>query len=291
MAEAFTLRSEVDGTELAAWRWAPARGDVRANVVIAHGAGEHARRYDEFAEALARHDLAVWALDHRGHGRSARPDALGDFGDGGWEGLVADLGQLASHACERHPGAPTILFGHSMGSLAAQQLLVERSRLLEGVILSGTTCFDFLADAGAAGGLAAFNAPFEAAGEGRTGFEWLSRDAARVDAYLADPFCGFDPAPAAIEGMFAAAAGLAGADAFRRVRGDLPVLIVAGDADPLNANWTLVECLAERLTAAGLADLEVHRHAQARHELLHETHREEVVGELLGWIEGVIARY
>jgi alpha-beta hydrolase superfamily lysophospholipase len=291
MPNAFTLRSEVDGTELRGWSWPAERGEARANVVVAHGAGEHARRYDEFADALARRDLAVWALDHRGHGESARPDTLGDFGEAGWEGLVADLNQLTSHACDRHPGAPTILFGHSMGSLAAQQIMVERSRTLDGVILSGTTCFDALAEAAAEGGLAAFNAPFEAAGEGRTGFEWLSRDTARVDTYVADPLCGFDPSPAALEGMFAAAARLAYPETLRRIRNDLPVLVVAGDADPLNAGWTLIDLLVERLRAAGLTALEVRRRADGRHEPLNETDRDEVTRELLDWIERVIVSF
>lgn len=291
MPDAFTLRSESDATELRGWSWPAERGEARANLILAHGAGEHARRYDEFADALAGRDLAVWALDHRGHGESARPEALGDFGEAGWEGLVADLNQLTSHACDRHPGAPTILFGHSMGSLAAQQIMVDRSRTLDGVILSGTTCFDALAEAAAEGGLEAFNAPFEAAGEGRTGFEWLSRDSARVDAYVADPRCGFDPSPAAFEGMFAAAARLTDPETLRRIRNDLPVLVVAGDADPLNANWTLIDALIERLSSAGLTDIEVRRHVDARHEPLNEIDRDEVMRELLDWIERVILGY
>ncbi|MEE4298601.1 MAG: alpha/beta fold hydrolase [Pseudomonadales bacterium] len=290
MPTAFTLTSASDGTALRGWSWPAERRAPRANLVLAHGAGEHARRYDAFAEALARRDVAVWALDHRGHGESARPDALGDFGAGGWAGLVADLEQLAGHAGDEYPGAPTLLFGHSMGSLAAQQIMVDRSRTLEGVVLSGTTCFDVLAESAAAGGLASFNAPFEAAGEGRTGFEWLSRDPERVDAYVADPLCGFDPAPAAVEGMFAAAARLAEPETLRRIRSDLPVLLVAGDADPLNANWTLIETLVARLHDAGLTDVEVQRHVGGRHEPLNEIDRAEVVGELLDWIERVITR-
>ena len=289
MINAFRLVSAVDETDLAGWHWPPS-DDARANVIIAHGAAEHARRYDELADALSRRGIAVWALDHRGHGDSAGNDP-GSFGEGGWEGLVADLNQLTSHACERHPGAPTILFGHSMGSLAAQQIMVDRSRTLDGVVLSGTTCFDALAEAAGQGGLESFNAPFEAAGEGRTGFEWLSRDPIRVDAYVADPRCGFDLAENAVAGMFTAAAALADLDTLRRIRSDLPVLIVAGDADPLNAGWTLIEALESRLRNAGLKDIIVERRAGARHEPLNEIDRAEVLEQLVDWIEWVISRY
>ena len=289
MAQSFKLVSAVDETELAGWHWPPAE-DARANVILAHGAAEHARRYDDFAEALARRAIAVWALDHRGHGASAG-DAPGSFGAGGWEGLVADLNQLTSHACDRHPGAPTILFGHSMGSLAAQQIMVDRSRTLDGVVLSGTTCFDALAEAASEGGLESFNAPFEAAGEGRTGFEWLSRDATRVDAYMADPLCGFDLSEEAVLGVFTAAAALADPDAIRRIRSDLPVLIVAGDADPLNAEWTLIEELVSRLRGAGLSEIIVERRAGARHEPLNELDRTEVLELLVNWVEWAISRY
>lgn len=289
MVNAFRLISAVDKTDLAGWYWPPSE-DARANVIIAHGAAEHARRYDELADALSRRAIAVWALDHRGHGASAGTGP-GSFGEGGWEGLVADLNQLTSHACESHPGAPTILFGHSMGSLAAQQIMVGRSRILDGVVLSGTTCFDALAEAATQGGLASFNAPFEAAGEGRTGFEWLSRDPVRVDAYVADPRCGFDLAEDAVLGMFTAAAALADPDTLRRIRSDLPVLIVAGDADPLNAGWTLIEALESRLRQAGLADIIVERRAGARHEPLNEIDRAYVLELLVNWIEWVISRY
>ena len=287
MAERFRLRSEIDDTELCGWCWPQAMGDPRANVIIAHGAGEHARRYDEFAEALVRRDMSVWAVDHRGHGESIGDGEPGDFGEGGWEALVADLNNLTSHASDRHPGVPTILFGHSMGSLAAQQIMVDRSRLLDGVVLSGTTCFDALAEA-AEGGLEAFNAPFEPA---RTPFDWLSRDEARVDAYVADPRCGFDPSPEAFAGMFAAAARLADPAELRPIRNDLPVLVVAGDADPLNAGWTLIEQLVERLEGAGLTNVEVRRQVGGRHEPLNETDRDEVIAELVAWIERVILAY
>ena len=289
MAQAFTLTSVVDGLELAGWCWPPVK-DAGANVIIAHGAAEHARRYDEFADTLARRAIAVWAIDHRGHGASAE-NALGSFGTGGWEALVADLNQLTSHACERHPGAPTILFGHSMGSLAAQQIMLDRSRTLDGVVLSGTTCFDALADAALERGLEHFNAPFEAAGEGRTGFEWLSRDPARVDAYVADPRCGFDLAEDAVLGMFTAAAKLADPGALRRIRADLPVMVVAGDADPLNADWTLIEELVTRLRGAGLTEIIVERRTGARHEPLNEIDRAEVLELLVNWIEWAVSRY
>ena len=288
MLDTFDFTSDVDDTPLRGYCWRNPDAAVRANVIIAHGAAEHAARYDEFARTLTRTDAAIWALDHRGHGALAA--SLGDFGPAGWDGLVADVNQLVSRASDRVPDVPTVLFGHSMGSLAAQQIMVDRSRLLDGVVLSGSTCFDVLAEAAADGaGLASFNAPFD--GPGATGFEWLSRDAEAVAAYLADPLCGQDLSEAAVTGMFTAAARIADPDELRRIRNDLPVLIVAGDADPLNLGFSLIEMLAERYAQAGLVEVVVERRDGARHEVLNEVDREAVQELILRWLDGVIARY
>ena len=89
---------------------------------------------------------------------------------------------------EQQPALPRFLIGHSMGSFALQQVIVDHSDLWSGVVLSGTTALDQLAagmaaDEGASGDLSAFNAGFEH----RTGYEWLSRDEDEVDRYYELP--------------------------------------------------------------------------------------------------------
>ena len=125
-------------------------------------------------------------------------------------------------------------------------------------------------------GLAAFNASFEH----RTGYEWLSRDAAEVDAYVADPWCGWDVPPDVIPSLFAPAPQLADPAQLARIRSDLPILIASGDADPLAADGVLLEQLGQRYRDAGVADVTVKLYPAARHEILNESNRDEVTGGL-----------
>ena len=175
---------------------------------------------------------------------------------------------------------------HSMGSFAAQAAIIDHSSTWSGVILSGSTALDLFAaamanaPADAPAGLAAFNAGFEH----RTGYEWLSRDAAEVDAYVADPWCGWDVPPDVIPALFAPAPRLADPAQLARIRRDLPILIASGDADPLAAGGVLLEQLGQRYRDAGVADVAVKLYPAARHEILNETNRDEVTGDVVGWL-------
>jgi len=179
-----------DGAQITAYRWDPA-GEPRAVIQLTHGMGEHAQRYDYVARALNDAGFAVYAQDQRGHGASTDPAALGDLGPGSWPALVDDIGLLSAHIRAEHPGLPLILLGHSMGSFAAQQYLLDHSGDVDGVVLTGTAAIDVLepaVDLSQPLDLAIFNAAFQPA---RTDFDWLSRDETIVDAYIADPYCGF----------------------------------------------------------------------------------------------------
>lgn len=180
-----------DGTRVVVYRWDPV-GSPRGVVQIAHGLGEHARRYAETAAALNAAGFVVYANDHRGHGATAGdPSRFGVFGEDGWNRLVGDVGAIVEQVRTDHPGLPVVLLGHSMGSLATQKYLLDHSDRVDAVVLSGTTALDQLAaaiDLDQPLELAGFNAAFEPA---RTESDWLSRDEAVVDAYVADPACGF----------------------------------------------------------------------------------------------------
>ena len=278
--------SAADGTRIATSTWADVAGRPVGVVQIAHGLAEHAERYGRFARALNAGGFVVHAVDHRGHGRSAN-GRLGDFGTAGFGGLIADVAQFGAALRAQHAGLPLFLLGHSMGSFAAQAAILDHGATWSGVVLSGSTALDQFAaamanaPADAPAGLAAFNAGFEH----RTGYEWLSRDAAEVDAYVADPWCGWDIPDGVIPSLFAPAARLADAAQLAGIRSGLPILIASGDADPLAAGGALLQLLGQRYRDAGLADVTVTLYPGARHEILNETNRAAVTADILAWLQ------
>lgn len=278
--------SSTDGTRIATYAWTAVQGPPRGVVQIAHGLAEHGERYDRFARALNAGGFLVHAVDHRGHGRTA-DGRLGDFGAAGFGGLIADVAEFGATLRVRHPGLPLFLFGHSMGSFAAQAALLDHAATWAGVVLSGSTALDMLAAAmasappGAPSGLAAFNAGFVH----RTGYEWLSRDEAEVDAYVADPWCGWDVPADVISSLFAPAPRLADLAQMAGIRRALPIMIASGDADPLAGGGALVQLLGQRYRDAGITDVAVKLYPGGRHEILNETNRDEVTADIIAWLQ------
>ena len=277
-----------DGTTIVAYRWEPENGEPQAAVQLTHGMGEHAQRYDHVARALNDAGYVVYAQDHRGHGASGDPDAYGDLGPGSWAALVDDIGLLSVKIRADHPDLPLILPGHSMGSFAVQQYLLDHSADVDAVVLTGTAAIDLLEpalDLDQPLDLAMFNAAFRPA---RTDYDWLSRDEAMVDAYIADPGCGFGIDTESAKGMFLGARRLADPAQLAAMRSGLPVYIAVGEADPINGGLALLTPLTDRYQAAGLTDMTVRIYPGARHEILNETNRAEVIAALNSWLDRVV---
>lgn len=292
-----------DGAIIHVRRWLP-DGPPRAVLQIAHGMAEHGGRYGRFAAALAGAGFACYASDHRGHGlTAARPEDLGFFAErDGWRRVLDDLWQLNRHIDAQHPGLPLIFFGHSMGSFLGQQFMAEHGAALTGAILSGSNgppgplvtlgrlaaqIERFrLGPRGRSGLLdqlsfGEFNRAFEPA---RTRFDWLSRDPAEVDAYIADPLCGFVCCTELWCELLANLPRLAAPGMLARVRKDLPLLVVAGAADPVSAGTRGLVRLLDAWREAGLTRVRHVFYPGARHELLNETNRDEVTADILRWL-------
>jgi len=283
--EDFSFNSE-DGLEIAYYRWR-APGKAAGIVQIAHGMGEHALRYAHVAEFLNQAGFHVYANDHRGHGGSVKGrESLGDFGAVGWNGLVGDMVTLTRLARTREGRLPVILLGHSMGSFAGQQYVLDNSALIAGLVLSGSAAVDKLSiDPSQDADLTAFNRAFEPA---RTQHDWLSRDNAMVDAYEADPLCGFGINKKAMATMTTSAIRLVDPAALAQIRKDLLIYIFAGDKDPINHDLEWLKPLAERYRAAGIENVSEKYYPEGRHEMLNETNRDEVMRDLAGWLQKTI---
>lgn len=291
-----------DGVTLARYHW-PA-DQPRRIVVIAHGMAEHAARYDDFARFLNQHDCDVWALDHRGHGRSVHDGRKGHFADhDGFRAVVGDLTRLAELAREQHPDLPMVVFGHSMGSFITRMAVLNRPGLFDGVVLSApgfrqAPLARWMARLAGWDGrrhgfdkpsalmrklvFGTFNLRFKPK---RTGFEWLSRDNAEVDAYVADPDCGFDCTPRLWQDLFSAIVNMETREAGgSTLSTKLAVWLLAGSHDPVSMGGRGCRQLASRYLGMGLRDVVVSIYPEGRHEMLNETNRQQVYDGMVTWL-------
>lgn len=280
--QTITLRTN-DGIDLHVYRWAP-DDQPKAAVQVHHGLTEHAGRYRRLAEALTAAGYLVYAPDQRASGRSAAGD-YGNWGPDGWAGWVDDYALLNARIRADNPQLDVALIGHSMGSFGAQQYLLEHSAEVASVVLIGTGDVVDLVPLLTAEGpadLSAFNASFEH----RTGFEWLSRDEAEVDKYVADEASGWSaPLPADLKSLLHAAEPAA----LEGIREDLPILLLSGDRDPVGGDLGEgVERTAARYREAGLRDVIVKLYPEARHEVLNEINRDEVTADVVDFLDRTV---
>ncbi len=229
------------------------------------------------ARVLNDAGYTVRATDHRGHGASIA-GTPGDFGAPGFEALIADL---AAYGASVGDDLPLFLFAHSMGSFAAQSVILTHSEQYAGVVLSGSTALDMLAAgmAQAEGGRAR---GLQRGLRARTG-EWLSRDGPRSTA-MSPTRCAASTCRRDGAGPFGAAGTLADPTALAHPS-DLPLLVVSGSDDPLAGGGQLVEVLGQRYRDAGLVDVTVKLYDGARHEILNEINRDQVTSDVVAWLD------
>jgi alpha-beta hydrolase superfamily lysophospholipase len=309
-SSSFTLDT-ADGVPVHVHRWLPDEGaEVRGAIQLVHGLAEHAARYEHVARTLTDAGYAVYADDHRGHGRTAASEEdLGFFAeDRGWARVLDDLYRLNRRIREAHEGLPVFLLGHSMGSFLTQQFLFTFPGAIDGAALSATTGeAGLLVEAGAMVarlerlrlgqrgrskllhtlGFGANNKPFEPS---RTEYDWLSSDAAEVEAYIADPWCGFVSTVQLWIDLLGGLRVIARQELRERIPKDLPIHVFSGDQDPVGKQTVGVTALLDGYAAAGLQRV-THRFYAGRHELFNDVGREQVIADLIAWLDGVTAAH
>jgi len=266
-----------DGSGLAGFRWsAPAK--PKAVLQLAHGAGEHAGRYREPLGPIVEAGYLIYTADHRGHGLTSGMASLGDFGPGGAPAAVDDMAVLSRRARAENPDLPLILMGHSMGAMFAQAYVLDHSDLIDALVLSGTAGPGRIAPESLNSG---YPNP-------RTDYDWLSRDPAEVDQYIADPFCGIRFKPESMASFMALRERDMGPAALAKIRPGLPTYVFVGDDDPINQKLERLTPLVHAYRTAGL-DVTLKVYPGGRHEMLNETNRAEVVADLLAWLDRTVA--
>lgn len=288
MRESFPIAAS-DGYPIVVHRWRAA-GPIKGIIQISHGMGEHSGRYDCLATILAKLGFVVYSNDHRGHGMTLRSfRETGDLGPHGFRTTLDDMVALTARANWDYPKAPVALIGYSMGSYAAQAYAQDHSREIVGMVLSGGSALDLrAAELGQNGWRFSSN---NRAFSGNNRFDWLSRDVATVDAYMDDPLCGFVPTPASQRSLFDAGSALADPSRLERIRSDLPILALSGEHDPVNGFLRHFFPMLERFRAAGLRDVASKVYVGARHEIFNEINRDEVISDLLRWLDYVFGPF
>jgi alpha-beta hydrolase superfamily lysophospholipase len=291
-----------DGHSVHCYAWVPDTSHTAIH--IAHGMGEHAARYDWVAQQLNAAGFAVYANDHRGHGETDRGQ-LGYMGGDGWNRVLADAYEFNQLIKGRHAGRPLVLLGHSMGSMMAQQYITRYGASIDVLVLSGSPGFSSKVPSLLPRLIARFeawrlgrdkasefmqnmvfggsNKPFD--GPGATGFEWLSRDAGEVQKYVDDELCGFVLSAGSLVDLFQGAGLAQQQDCIAQIPVTLPVYIFSGSEDPVHGGQKNLDRMVSAYRKHGIRRLDCKLYPGGRHETFNEINKEEVVQDLIAWLE------
>jgi alpha-beta hydrolase superfamily lysophospholipase len=259
-----TMSTEIQHDGLVVHRWEPSE-PARRIVLLLHGYGEHAGRYEHVAARLAADGAVVYAPDHRGHGRSEGEPALVED----MEDLVNDAASVLARARAEHPGLPATVLGHSMGGIIATRLAQRPGQDLAALILSGPA-IGGNPDIEALLGMDPIpEVPIDPAA--------LSRDPSVGEAYLSDPLVYSGPFKrATLEALFGGVRAIAEGPRL----GSLATLWVHGENDPLAPLGPTREAI-ERIRGD---HFEERIYPGALHEVLNETNREDVLDDVAQFV-------
>lgn len=282
----------------------------RAVILLLHGMAEHKERYRELAGFLARSGFAVVCYDHAGHGASLPEERRTGLlaSKRGYEKVVDDVASVRDWIGERFPAVPCVLLGHSFGSFVARECMRRYGERFAAFVFCGTASHPGIA--GSTGRVLAElavrlfgperrNRVLHALTTGgnnrkvdspRTDFDWLSRDAEEVDAYIADPACGFVPCNAFFRDLFTLLLRVTNPRYLRPGVPDRPVLLLNGGRDPVAGMGTAGARVKTLLSDLGVTRVESRVYEHSRHELFHEKNRREVFLDLVGWLRRNIPR-
>lgn len=291
-----------DGKKIVYHRWLPEKKEVRGVFQIIHGMAEHSLRYRWFASVLTDQGYAVYADDHRGHGKTAGSrEKISHLEPGDAERMIEDEGRLTALISTDFPARPIVIFAHSMGSLIGRVYLGRFGSKVHAAVICGTAYkpapVRLMARAVAWSQMkllgarhrspfltrltfGAYNRYFEK----RTLFDWLTRDQEEVDRFIADAQCGQLCTTGFFYTLFTLVSVASEARTIRSTPRDLPLFFIAGDKDPVGGYGKEIKELNKAFQNQGFKDTSLKLYAGARHELTNEINRDEVVDDLLHWL-------
>ncbi len=304
--------TDQDDIEIFVYKWEPDVGS-KAAVQLIHGLTEHAKRYARVAEALCNEGYICYANDQRGHGRTAGDlteatlkGNAGVLGPNGWRGVVNDIHELSKIIKKEHPNIPLFLIGHSWGAFVAQDFIQEWGNEINGCILSGTNGkvrylvikagklilkFEIKKLGLTEPSQKMYDMNFKSNNrdwkqeEGATGYEWLSRDKVEVQKYIDDPWCGFvSPATLWLE-FIRGFDKIYNSENEQKIPKNLPIHFISGSLCPIGNKTKGVKAMINRLKKYGMKEVTYKFYEDARHELFNEINRNEVIGDVINWLD------
>lgn len=294
-----------DGNKNFIYEWS-ADENVEFVVVLSHGMAEHGLRYEEFANMLCENNGALIVEDHRGHGKTAAINGmpLGWLAEkDGFKRVADDIHEEILYARKKYEGAKVVLCSHSFGSFIGQYVIENYGKDVDKAIIMGSAGPRKMtvAFAKVLGGIVKFfcgskhysklihNATFGAYNKKikspRTGNDWLSSDPMQVDIYQMDKLCGFVCTCGFMSDLFWGLSVIHKDKNMKKVPKDLPVMIVAGKDDPVGDYGKTVTKLADIYKANGVKKLNFKLYDGARHELLNEKCKYEVIDDIMKFIK------
>ena len=276
-----------NNTPLAAALWLP-EGDVTHILQINHGTAEHTGRFWRLAEYLTAHGIAVAGFDLRGHGRNPHPKDLAVLKEGEWAATIQDMRLFFRYLDDRFLGCPHYMFGYSLGSFLIREYLEQYSDGVAGVAFTGTgyqpgwvlgmtnaivgsqikkVGFDGYSPLVYQLSFDAYNQKFK---PNRTPVDWVCADEAELDDLLADSLCSSKFSAGLFYQMVAAMKLTNRAQAYENWNKDMPVLILAGQFDPVGNMGKGVVTLKKRMEQAGMKNVSLHILPNSRHNTLME---------------------
>lgn len=302
--EEFYFGSRDGEHRIHAIRWIPEKERPVCILQIIHGMSEYIDRYDEFAHFMAERGILVVGDDHLGHGKSVNPgEPYGYFcKEDAATVLVRDEHRLKKMIQEQYQGVPYIILGHSMGSFIARNYLIRYGSGIDGAVIMGTGMqpkleiavvrvlagiqtllfgpkhVSRLIDRLAFGN---FNKRIKSP---RTSSDWLCANAESVERYIADPLCGFVFTANGFQTLMKLIWNLHDTEKLRQMPGQLPVFFVAGEDDPVGDYGQAVKEVCDSFGKLGMEHVQMKLYPGDRHEILNETDRENVYGDIYRWI-------
>ena len=289
-----------EGKELPAVIWMP-EGEVRAVLQLTHGMTEHMGRYGQFADYLTTIGVVVAGFDLRGHGRNGGDPEIASMGKGGWEASLEDMRLFFLELDRRFPETPHYILGFSLGSFLLREYLGKYSQGLSGAVIMGTgsqpgwllsimigILRGQVDKAGADGttdlvhqlSFGTYNAKFK---PNRTNADWLCANEAELEAYLADPLVRREISAGLFRDLLCAMKRTSSCAGWEK---ELPILLLAGQEDPVGDFGKGVRRFYDRMCKDGLRNVTFQEFPGARHDLLHETCSEQVYHCIADWLEG-----